>query len=80
MAKLEYSGIDMMQWFAVFAPTRTPTEIAQRLSVDLGKVKERLAGAALEAVGGSPEQFSRRLESEGTAWFKTAHDFGLDRN
>jgi tripartite-type tricarboxylate transporter receptor subunit TctC len=86
MAELGYPEIDISQWFAVFAPAGTPPEIVARLSNELDKVladaktKEKLAGAALSAVGGSPDDFARRLKSEGRTWLQTAHDFGLDKN
>ena len=86
LAELGYSGIDMTQWFAVFAPAGTSMDIVNRMSTELHKVladpkvKDRLADAALETVGGSPEEFAGRLKAEGAAWLKTAHDFGLDKN
>lgn len=86
MAELGYPGIDISQWFALFAPVGTPPEIVARLSAEMNKVlgdpktKERLATAALSPVGGSPADFSRRLKSEGEVWLKTARDFGLDKN
>lgn len=85
MAELGYPEIDIAQWFALFAPVGTPPEIVARLSAELNKVlvdpktKEKLAGAALSPVGGSPADFSRRLRSEGELWLKTAHDFGMDK-
>jgi tripartite-type tricarboxylate transporter receptor subunit TctC len=86
MAELGYPEIDISQWFALFGPAGTPPEIVARLATELGKVladpktKERLAGAALAPVGGSPREFSQKLKSEGEAWLKTAHDFGMDKN
>jgi tripartite-type tricarboxylate transporter receptor subunit TctC len=86
MAELGYPEIDISQWFAVFAPVGTPPEIVARLSAEMNKMladpgtKKRLAAAALSPVGGSPADFSRRLKSEGEAWLKTAHDFGMDKH
>ena len=86
MAELGYPEIDISQWFALFEPAGTPPEIVARLAAELGKVladpkiKERLGGAALSPVGGSPQEFSRKLKSEGEAWLKTAHEFGMDKN
>lgn len=86
MAELGYPEIDIAQWFAVFAPAGTPPEIVAQLSAALNKVladpavKEKLAGAALSTVGGSPADFSKRLDEEGENWLKRARDFGLDKN
>lgn len=43
-------------------------------------VRERLAGAALEAVGGTPDDVSRRLAVQGEAWLRWARELGLERN
>ncbi len=86
LAELGYPEIDMTQWFAVFAPAETPKDIVERLSADLRKVlaepevKERLGLAALEPVGGSSEEFSKRLQAEGTTWLRTARAFGMGKN
>lgn len=86
LAELGYPDIDMTQWFAVFAPAKTPKDVVDRLSAALLKVlaepavKERLGLAALETVGGSPEEFSKRIQAEGTAWLRTARAFGIGRN
>lgn len=86
LAELGYPEIDMTQWFALFAPVETPKEIVARLSAELRRVltdpevKERLGLAALEPVGGSPEEFAKRLQSEGAAWLHTARAFGVGKN
>jgi tripartite-type tricarboxylate transporter receptor subunit TctC len=86
LAELGYPDIDMTQWFAAFAPAGTPSEIVQRLSTAFlavladPQVKAKLALAALETVGGSPQDFSRRLKSEGEVWLRTAREYGIGRN
>lgn len=76
MAELGYADVDISQWFAVFAPPRTPKDIVDRMSATLResltdpKVIELLANAALSPVGGTPEEFVRRYESEGAKWLK----------
>ena len=86
LAELGYPDIDMTQWFALFAPAGTPKDIVDRLSAALRKVlaepevKERLGLAALEPVGGSPEEFSKRLQAEGTTWLRTARAIGMVKN
>jgi tripartite-type tricarboxylate transporter receptor subunit TctC len=86
LAELGYPEIDMTQWFAAFAPAETPKDIVERLSTDLRKVlaepevKERLGLAALEPVGESSEEFSKRLQAEGTTWLRTARAFGMGKN
>ncbi len=86
MAEAGYPEIAITQWFAAFAPAGTPGEIVERLAAACAKaladptVRERLAAAALETVGGTPDEFSRRLAAEGEAWLRRAREFGLDRH
>ena len=86
MAELGYPEIDISQWFALFGPAGMPPEIVAEMASKVRKVltdpktKERLASAALSPVGGSSEELSRKLKSEGEAWLKTTHEFGLDKN
>lgn len=85
MAELGYPEIDVSQWFALFAPPETPRDIVNRLSANLlevlrdPKVVQSLAGAALSAVGGSPEAFAQRIKREGEQWLSDIRGFGLDK-
>ena len=62
-------GVDLEigQWLAVFAPAGTPREAVVRLNAEMAKalamlvVQARYAAAALEPVGGSPEQLGAVL-------------------
>src|SRR5688572_4097059 len=81
-----YAGIDFTQWFGVLAPVGTPEAVVTRLSsvflevlADPGIV-QRLAGAGLEPVGGSPEAFAARIRKEVDAWARAAKDLGLSAN
>ena len=79
MAELGYADVDISQWFALFAPPKTPKEIVDRMSATLRealadpKVIKLLANAALSPVGGTPEEFARRFEGEGAKWLKAVH-------
>jgi len=65
-------GVDLEidQWLAVFAPAGTPREATVRLNAEMAKalatpaVRERYASAALEAVGGTPEQLGAVLKRD----------------
>lgn len=62
-------GVDLEigQWLAVFPPAGTPREAVVRLNAEMAKalamlvVQARYAAAALEPVGGSPEQLGAVL-------------------
>ena len=57
-------GLVLDQWLGLFVPAGTPAPIAQRLNATLNRILkepaivEKLAPQALEAVGGTQEQFA----------------------
>jgi tripartite-type tricarboxylate transporter receptor subunit TctC len=65
-----YKGLVIDQWLALFAPAATPREVVVRLNAEFGKalaspgVRERYASAALDPVGGTPEQLARVLRDD----------------
>jgi tripartite-type tricarboxylate transporter receptor subunit TctC len=67
-------GMDFSNWFGVFAPAGTPADIVQRLNRELNavlrapEIVERLQRAGAEAVGGTPEQFSKVYRDEFENW------------
>ncbi len=83
MAEAGFPGIDLSQWFALLGPAGLPPEVLARLSTEFLKaladpdVKRRLAGAGLEPVGGSPEEFRQRLAQESAVWARIAKEVGL---
>lgn len=58
-------GLVLDQWLGLLVPAGTPAEVVKRLNAEVDKalalpaMRERFAQAALEGVGGSPEQFAR---------------------
>lgn len=85
LAEVGYPDIDMSQWFAAFLPAGAPARIVERLSAGFRKaladpeVRAKLALVALEPVGGTPQDFSRRLRDEGETWLGTARKHGIGR-
>ncbi len=83
MAEAGFPGIDLSQWFALLGPAGLPPEVLARLSTEFQKaladpdVKRKLAGAGLEPVGGSPEEFRQRLAQESAVWARIAREVGL---
>ena len=65
-----YKGLVLDQWLGVLVPAGTPGEIVARLNAEIGKaladavVRERFAQSALEAVGGSAEQFGKLMRDD----------------
>jgi tripartite-type tricarboxylate transporter receptor subunit TctC len=78
-----YKGFDSTQWLGLLAPRATNPEIVQRMHAETVKalalpdVKERLATAALQPVGNTPQQFAGVIKSEIDRWEKLAKELGL---
>lgn len=63
-------GFSVTGWFGVMAPAGTPPAVLAQLNRAINDalqqpdVKERLASLAVEAGGGSPEEFARLIETD----------------
>ena len=67
-------GLESSAWFGVLAPVGTPRAIIERLNRDINAVlkdpglHKRYADLGVEALGGTPEEFTRYLEQETVKW------------
>ena len=67
-------GLESSAWFGILAPAGTPRAVIERLNRDINTVLKdavlikRYADLGVEALGGTPEDFARFLESETTKW------------
>lgn len=65
-----YKGLVIEQWLGAFVPAGTPPGIVARLNAEIGKaladprIRERYAQAALEPVGGTPEELARLVRGD----------------
>jgi tripartite-type tricarboxylate transporter receptor subunit TctC len=81
--ELGYKGFDATQWLGLLAPRGTPDEAVRRLQADTVKalklpdVQARLAGAALQPVGSTPEQFGALIKNEIDSFGKLARELGI---
>ena len=70
-------------WFGIVAPVGTPTAIIRRFNEEINnalkspEVIERLRKSYAFAEGGSPEEFSKFLNDEGTRWTKLVKDANI---
>jgi tripartite-type tricarboxylate transporter receptor subunit TctC len=78
------AGFDTTQWLGILAPKGTPAEIVSRVHVETAKalalpeVKERLAQAALQAVGSTPKEFEALIRADLERWSAIARELKLE--
>jgi tripartite-type tricarboxylate transporter receptor subunit TctC len=78
------AGFDTTQWLGILAPKGTPAEILSRVHVETAKalalpdVKERLAQAALQAVGSTPKEFEALIRADLERWTAIAKELKLE--
>ena len=83
LAELGFKFMDISQWFGAVLPMGTPADIVNRMSLAYNKAladpktQQRLFEAALETVGGTPEQMAKRMATETVLWSKAASEAGL---
>jgi len=65
-----FPAIDVVSWYGVFFPSRTPPEIVRAMSGEIARVirmpdvKSRLLEQGIEVIGTMPEQFAAFIQSE----------------
>ena len=76
-------GFELVTWYGVFAPVRTPQAIVKRLNEEIAKVladrdtRERLMAQGLEPTVMTPEELKRYTEQETARWSKLIKAAGL---
>ncbi len=77
-----YKGFDAITWWGFLAPTGTPKEIVERLSIEFNKalqapdLRKRLADGGADPLGGTPEQFAELIRNDIVVWGKTVKESG----
>jgi tripartite-type tricarboxylate transporter receptor subunit TctC len=77
------AGFDTTQWLGILAPKGTPAEIISRVHAEsvkalaLPDVRERLAQAALLAVGSTPKEFEALIRADLERWTAIAKELKL---
>ncbi len=78
------TGFDTTQWLGILAPKGTPSEVVARTHTEsaralaLADVKERLAQAALQPVGSSPQEFEALIRADLERWTAIAKELKLE--
>ncbi len=76
-------GYEASQWYGIAAPAKTPTDIVERLNVEINAafddavMKTRFATIAGEAMPGSPADFGKLIAAETEKWAGIVKSAGL---
>ncbi len=76
-------GFEVINWYGVLAPARTPRAMVAKLHAEIVKllqtpeIKERLAADGTDAVGSTPEEFGAYIQAEITKWGKVVKASGM---
>ena len=77
-----YAGFEAGAWQAIVGPSGMPAPIVKRLhegllrSMEAPDVRDRLIGAGLDPVAGTPEDLARHIRAEIAKWSKVAKEVG----
>ena len=81
-AELGFPEVDLVVWYGVLYPARTPQEIVNRMSSEVHKavqapdVKAKLVPQGVESVGTTPAEFAKFMQSEIQRYGKIIKDSG----
>ena len=70
-------------WVLILAPVGTPREVVNRLSSEMGRIlasaemRERLEKLGIDAVGSTPAEAARFLDTEIVKWAKVINTAGI---
>ena len=76
-------GFELVTWYSVFAPAKTPQAIVTRLNAEIGKVladpesRDKLAAQGLEPTTMTPDELRRYSKEELARWAKVIKAAGI---
>jgi tripartite-type tricarboxylate transporter receptor subunit TctC len=77
-------GYEVIAWFGMFAPAKTPMDIVNKLQAESRRalqapeVTRRMDAEGTDVVGGTPQQFAADVKVEFDRWRGLARKLGLD--
>ena len=80
--ELGYPTVDLVVWYGVLFPARTPPEIVTKMSTEINRVvhspdiKAKLLQQGVESIGTTPEQLAKFMQSEIVRYGKIIQDTG----
>ena len=79
-------GFELVTWYGVFAPARTPDAIVKRLNAEIAKVladpesRERMTAQGLEPTPMTPAEVRRYTQEETTRWSRLIKAAGIQQS
>jgi len=85
IAEQGVKDFEVVGWFGMFAPTKTPPAIVAQLNAAANKalavkeVNDRMLSSGVEVVGGEAASFAKQVKSDVQKWNKVADQAGLTK-
>ena len=79
-------GFEVLGWFALLAPAKTPPQIVQLLNAELNKmiakpqIVAKFAQLGAEPLGGTPERAAAFVRAEQEKWGRIIREAGIKIN
>jgi len=79
-------GFEVLGWFALLAPAKTPPQIVQTLNAELNKmiakpqIVAKFADLGAEPLGGTPERATAFIREEQDKWGRVIREVGIKLN
>ena len=76
-------GFELVTWYGVFAPARTPEAIVKRLNAEIGNVladpesRDRMTAQGLEPAPMTPSEVRRYTQEETKRWSRLIKAAGI---
>jgi len=80
MREAGFPGVYVSTWYALFGPPNLPPAIVAKLNTEVNEflrgedARKRFAFLGFRAIGGSPEQLSKRMTDDTALWSKVIKD------
>ncbi|MFZ4288900.1 Bug family tripartite tricarboxylate transporter substrate binding protein [Variovorax sp. HJSM1_2] len=78
-----YSSFELLHWFALVAPAKTPAPIVSRLNQEINEIlnqkenREKLIGLGMEIDGGTPQRLADTIKKDRLKWEKVIADSNI---
>lgn len=83
VAETGLAGFEVLGWFALLAPAKTPPEVIRRLNAEVNSaiarpaIVARFAELGAEPLGGSPQQTATYIKGEQDKWGRIIREAGI---